>query len=133
MKAILQDLFDKILEHSRRQDRPALDGRSQCSYRVPNTDLKCFVGALIDDAYCTKELEHKNANREIVLVAVIKSQRLTISNDTEQEKLGIFLVQAQQIHDTRSPETWEDDLKDLANKWHLIYKESDHEYPTTAI
>lgn len=114
---LIQKLFDKSVTHLLTQMEQSMDGDGRCLYRGPN-DLKCAIGALIDDAwYDADTLEDLSLRSQYVQAAVAKSQGFDLSALEEEDWLILWAVQS--THDERLPDEWKDKLTALAEEHNL--------------
>jgi len=119
--SLIQKLFDKAVTHLLTQMEQSIDDDGSCVYRGPN-DLKCAIGALIDDDlyndfYWAKTLEHFNVTSRCVQAIVAKSQDLNLP-DLDGED-WVILQAVQNIHDKYLPNEWKDKLTALAEEHNL--------------
>lgn len=117
--SLIQKLFDKAVTHLLTQMEQSMDGDGSCAYRGTN-DLKCAIGALIDDAwYDAVALETLSIRSQYVQVAVAKSQGFNLVDcDWDWEGWRI-LREVQNIHDTYLPNEWRYELTALAEEHNL--------------
>ena len=108
----LQEAFDKIVEHSKLQQKSVkASGTSGplCRYRGDN-GAKCFVGCLIKDEDYTSTFE------EDTLTTVLVSLNLVDDKDR------VAIQRLQNIHDQHAPSEWERELRMFAKEYVLEYK-----------
>lgn len=124
-----QQVFDKVLDHLRKQEKAAYDdNRGACHYRLGTKDgtvLACAVGCLIPDNLYTDEMEGLgyvsfNDKYQPDLAHALKQVGLV----PEQEE---FLQDLQFAHDAilsqYGLDSWEHKMKQIANEYKLEYKE----------
>jgi hypothetical protein len=83
----------------------ATGNQGACRYRG-HGGLRCAIGALIDDAHYSKELEGHAASAEPVTDALRLSGVTRVSRN--------FLDELQEVHDGSEPLTWRSRLQTLA-------------------
>lgn len=89
-----------------------VDGR--CVYRGPE-GRRCVVGGLIDDEFYDQQLENQKASDFAVIYAIIQSNGLPFTEDSnEAGEVGILLDQMQDIHDTVDEHYWKEAFEELA-------------------
>lgn len=105
-----QKVYNIIKAHAIKQNERAIDGVT-CQYRSPD-GLKCFIGAIIPDELYNPDMEGSNIESVLLYYPDFK------------EFLGVpdltFLIQLQNIHDWSPVEDWIQELKLIANEYHLI-------------
>lgn len=89
----MQGIYDKIVNHLRKQGKPSIDLTGYCAYR--GTDgLSCAVGCLISDDAYNPDIEGDSARSSKVEEALIAS-----GIPMNIPKVSIFLHEMQKIHD----------------------------------
>lgn len=109
-----QRMFDMVLDHAREQQCKA-EGFGTCLYRSGN-GAKCFVGAMINDAFYHESMEEQQADDHDILMAVQRSFGRRVNDEGVQ-----FLLELQEIHDKYDVEDWETKFRQLAHKHVLFY------------
>ena len=107
-----QETFDKVKKHLLTQNRVSYLVYHGCMYKGPD-GLKCAVGCLIPD-----ELYNRNIERTPVSNLVHRT-----------DKVGTFLKQfnlpmlemLQGVHDCIQTDRWPEKLKEVAEKFELVY------------
>ena len=102
-----QQAFEMAVKHLRKQGRRSLQyGAITCMYRIPESGLKCAVGALIPDELYQESFEGVGIVRLI---------------DTFDEINKLFenvnfklLEDLQNIHDNYEVTNWENELQELS-------------------
>ncbi len=113
----LQSIFNKIIDHLDKQKEKSIEN-NQCFYRGPN-NLKCAVGALIEDKHYYEDLETLPAHNIEV------SKCLVLSGiDAYNSEISRFLSDCQWVHDTKPIEKWNEQFKQIASKYKLDFDES---------
>ena len=110
----MQEVFDKTVNHLRKQGRKAMDDEGRCKYRTWD-NLRCAVGCHIPDEYYSPALEGTSIytaddNWEFLMEALGFSE--------DEFKL---LSDLQKTHDNESVGNWEPDFKRVAKKYQLVY------------
>jgi hypothetical protein len=118
----LQNTFNTVVEHLRRQGRQSIRGHS-CLYRGPE-GRKCAAGWLIpDDLYepemegtlvSTGTLDSNGDERPDTLNAVSRVLR-ELGHDLE------LVRHLQSVHDAGTPDEWERRFCDLSQTFELVY------------
>lgn len=110
----MQHAFNIVWQHAKEQKRSVLvqegDG-SPCAYRGVN-EAKCFVGALIDDAHYSKDIEG-------IAAGVLLDNGVLAFTDVSKGLAEHFLLDLQAVHDYSKIASWRDDLRDLAQRYSL--------------
>lgn len=60
-----QEIFDTVVNHLRKQNRPSFEDREGCMYRGPGGTM-CAVGCLIPDSAYDSDMEHEGVHAHIV-------------------------------------------------------------------
>lgn len=123
-----QRVFDRIANHLLKQGRKSghpvtynneqgLETEFECQYRTYDSEakkvLKCAIGCLIPFRNYDPAFEGGNVFAQRVQRALPKSLRIYASSDLK------FLVELQQIHDTKEPGSWPFELRNFAHDHHL--------------
>lgn len=121
-----QEIFDKVASHLLKQGRQSVGG-SQCLYRGPD-DLKCAVGALIDDKWYDPDVEgcgvwsaSVRKSEHTVKGKMLRDMLLNSGVDVDNERVMDLLENLQLIHDECDPEEWDGTLRCIANSFNLVY------------
>lgn len=110
----LQEIFDTSVNGLRAQGyQQSTDPIKGCLYRGPN-GLKCAAGFCIPD-----EIYEESMEREVIGVVIVKSPALQEMFPTEAHEE--LLRRLQSIHDSFSPDEWEEQWKLVAARYDLIY------------
>jgi hypothetical protein len=117
-----QQAFEMAVKHLRKQGcrsgrvRP-FNGSMNCLYRLPESNLKCAVGALIPDELYQQSFEGTS------IVGLI---------DTFDDLNSLFkdvnlklLEDLQNVHDNSEVTNWENELKELSIVYKLTMPEED--------
>lgn len=105
----LQETFDAVVAHARRQKCKSIGLDGGCEYRAPN-GRQCFVGALIPDEMYSPHMERKEATATEVCVVLNK-----LGHDVG------FARRLQQVHDMLPPDEWEQEFRLVAFEFQLRY------------
>ena len=98
-------------------ERSSEDG--ECVYRT-STGLKCVVGAMISDEHYDPELEGNCASAFEVMSAIIASQDLPFTEDSDEAgEVGITLDALQDLHDKCLESHWEEELTEFAQRMRI--------------
>jgi hypothetical protein len=111
-----QEIFDKVVTHLRDQGVSSSNDL-YCCYRLQRQSrmLKCAVGCLIPDEMYSPDMEEKAYN---LLVEAFPAVRELIGKENDG-----LICELQRIHDRVVPFEWEEEFKELANKYNLKYEE----------
>lgn len=112
MKLNDQEMFDKVLAHSRKQKKRAVCPEGNCQYRTKD-GLKCFAGALLSD----EQYETIRENTGLLQNSVFEEITDNI----------VFLSRLKAIHDCNSPDDWEDRFRMVARDNGLNYTKEKHD------
>lgn len=121
-----QALFDVVAQHlllqARKSVMDVVDPVKEVSWERPayrgKNGAKCSIGILIDDDRYTPELEGNALTREPVQQAVLASGYA--GNDAKAlRSLLPLLQQLQDLHDCYKPESWSDQLHEIAAEFDL--------------
>lgn len=118
-KAGKQATFDAVVRHlltQKKKSRGVLineegEHEESCLYRSQE-NLKCAIGALIDDSEYKPEFE--------TLTAFAVARKLIQRADTDYDTynratdFGLFLTQLQRVHDGQAPLFWAEELRRFA-------------------
>jgi hypothetical protein len=127
----LQAIFDKVVQHLMQQKAKAMLGES-CRYLTDN-GLRCAVGCLIDAAHynpgfegnCPDWIKSEYAlNPDAaydIFNAVVASQQITFTDESEKPKLNHLLKRLQSVHDNWDVSEWPMRLECLAKDLNLQY------------
>jgi len=112
-----QATLTKIKTHLLKQNKKALIGIGiGCAYRSSN-GLKCAIGCLIPDDVYDPKME--GDLDELLDKFPEMREVFGIQKDDDLE----FLLDAQSVHDTGSPNEWPEQLALLAKQYNLEYEE----------
>jgi hypothetical protein len=109
-KRSLQETFDYVVNHLRKQGKQSLYGRN-CAYRGEN-GLKCAVGVLIPDELYSVKFEGMKVCSPFL-------ESLLVGYNI------YLLVALQELHDCSSVEKWEAGFKRIAEQFYIIYSPPD--------
>lgn len=113
----LQEVFDKVLEHSRQMTELSLEivksGYPCCLYRASNGN-KCFIGALIPDELYSEQMEGCGVNELMVRFPELKKM-FNIKDESALEDLQL-------IHDSHFDDR-EEKLENFAATYGINYTE----------
>lgn len=106
-----QQVFDKVVDHLRKQDKHSLffEGKPEetCAYRGDNGRM-CAAGCLIPDIEYTADIENKTWD------ILVESKHVPSAHED--------LIKAlQRTHDWSLPFDWEKGFRDNAAKFNLTY------------
>ena len=102
-----QAVFDLVVAGSRAQPVRSMDDNDECCYRGPG-GIRCFVGHLIPDKDYRPDMEGEPASDVLPLLGF----------DGDEIDL---LDDLQQIHDSYTPEHWEEKFAETADAYGLTY------------
>lgn len=108
-----QEAFDIMVKHLRQQGCRAISN-GVCRYRGDN-GTKCAVGALISDEQY--ERMTRNTGNEWALRPT--AELIGMSGDDRD-----FLREVQKIHDGVDLKDWDEQLREVAAEYNLIYPEN---------
>lgn len=108
-----QQVFDQVVRHLLKQ-KARSEGGGYCQYRGPG-GLMCAAGCLIADHEYTPEMDDFAKGSD--WAALVEDD---IIPTNAHKKLIIAL---QQLHDTKEPHNWEDELRMFAVKNKLVMPE----------
>lgn len=114
-----QEIFDKVIQHARTQNKTAINKQNECVYRTKN-GLKCFIGCLIPDDKYEPFMEGITISSILILDAI------GIPNNQRTKQNLSFLRQLQIIHDGCPVDKWEEELQSFAKQYDLIYNPPDN-------
>lgn len=116
-----QDIFDMVKNHLISQCAKAylFDSTSQYAYKDAN-GLKCPIGALIQDAFYTPDLEGQPVESTLVLTA-LKDSGIITDIQMADPNMILFLKQLQQIHDVHPVADWDTALREFGNVMNLTF------------
>lgn len=112
-----QEIFDKVVDHLRRQGKKARSASGRCMYRTHSNEgtiLKCAIGCLIPDDEYSSKMEGANVNKCMSYSPTL--YRLLVSSDVELAYVLQF------VHDTKDVDAWEESFKQVAKDHELVYK-----------
>lgn len=115
-----QEIFDTVVNHLRQQGKRAYnDSEQMCMYRGPD-GTKCAAGVFITDEEYRPDLEGKT------ITALITSG--PFSDKYYLPKLAALIGEHQElvsalqsVHDQVAVEHWEDQLREVADQFRLVY------------
>lgn len=110
-----QEVFDKVVNHLRKQNTKAMNG-SMCSYRGAN-GTKCAVGCLMEDNEYSPLFEGNDIYR------ILKRESIAPSLTQKLLPHLSLLERLQGIHDIDPVCKWEEEFKLTAKHFKLIYSE----------
>lgn len=113
----IQEIFDKAAIHLLQQRTQAIDTGGHCAYRGIG-EMKCAVGALINDEDYSPEIEGKSVRAIEVRAALEKA-----GVNTNDSLVVNLLSKMQAIHDLSLPHDWFNLLRGLAADFRLSDKE----------
>lgn len=119
----LQAIFDKTVNHLRKQNEKAAGHGHACQYRlvVDGRTLKCAVGIHIPDEEYNDTMEgHPVFDPASGGLMVEYLEERGFSRDAI-----LLLNNLQRVHDAYRVEYWEDELKKVATDFKLIYTTKD--------
>lgn len=117
MKA--QEIYNRVVNHLRRQGRRAMRSNGACLYRT-DSGMKCAAGVLIKDSEYHKFMENKT-------VGELLTERAVHNGTTPEDmfnRLGPFknlIGELQMAHDESVPSKWEPKFKQIAENFNLKY------------
>lgn len=113
-----QQIFDRVLDHLRKQGLASVGNDGGCMYRAPDGAM-CAAGCLIADEHYSDSLERRCADQPPVMDAIERSgidlvhigllRDLQIAHDNYLRDYGI--------------DAWEDRMRDIASDRGLSYRE----------
>lgn len=112
----LQETFDKIVQHLRRQGCKAT-GKMGCRFRIKkrnSTVLRCAIGAVIPLSQYHPDMENRN-------VAVMGKERNHPAHTFFGHRLGI-LNALQAVHDDSPTSSWERGFYNIAKINDITYR-----------
>lgn len=92
----LQEIFDKVVDHLKTQNKQAVDDEGDCLYRTQE-GLKCAIGCLIPDEWYTPNMEIGGPITTNTLVKQVLSGFAGI--DIFSEGVMNLLKSLQHVHD----------------------------------
>ena len=104
----LQEVFDFVVEHLRKQGKPAKSQDGQCFYFDEETGNRCAVGCLISS-------DNYDDRFEGVGVDSIYGSK---------ENILDLLAYLQGVHDEYDVDCWEEEFQEVANAYDLYYSQS---------
>jgi hypothetical protein len=108
-----QTTFNQAVAHLRKQNRPSVNAKGVCAYRGVG-GLKCPVGFLISDSLYDPSFEnHKSVYWEI--------QNALIQSGHDP----VLARELQVVHDHYQVCEWEEEFKDIADEFRLVYTPPD--------
>lgn len=115
--ATLQQVFDHVLKALRKQGKASVDTQGNCFYRTPE-GLKCAAGHCIPDDLYRPSFENESIDK------LINSYSLVLPWMTSEHiPLMIALQSAHDIDLGHRITSWEKEMKKIAEKFGLMYKE----------
>lgn len=106
----LQQMFDKVVTHLRKQGERAMNG-AVCAYRgVGNT--QCAVGCLIPDEIYDPKMEGRGVYGLCDDFPAVRALLPTVAHQT-------LALDLQSVHDSFAAQSWESALKRIAKLHHL--------------
>lgn len=108
-----QDIFNRVVEHARKQNSKAISIYDQCRYRIGEPPKKCFIGCLIPDEKYDPSMEGLSAINDRILSVIFDTTKID-----ELDKL--FLLRLQKIHDDYIVSYWDDEFKNFSKNYNLI-------------
>jgi len=106
-----QEIFDKVVNHLRKQGAQATNNDGECLYRAPN-GRKCAFGCLMTDE------EYKSEWEGVISNEIIKTE-LSLNRFLPHTYL---IHELQYIHDEVEFNHWEESFKNCAEGFGLEYK-----------
>jgi hypothetical protein len=113
-----QETFDKVVNHLRQQNCKAQieqDGHTKCAYHGQNGTM-CAAGCLIPDDEYHYYFEGNSISFCSQLLYLIGNK---LGHDIE------LVSSLQSVHDRYDVSDWENELKNVANRFKLIYTPKD--------
>lgn len=110
---MIQELFDTIVTHLRKQGKQAKDANGDCVY-LTSDGLKCAVGCLIPDGHPALKAHMSNTVKRITM---------DYPDLPWEEEDTFFLYRMQNVHDRWDPKHWEDQFKKVAEQYTLTLEE----------
>ena len=107
-----QETFDKVKKHLLTQNRVSYLVYHGCMYKGPD-GLKCAVGCLIPDEIYDVSIERMPVSKLVHL-------NNKVADFLKQFNLPL-LESLQYVHDSLSPHIWPKKLKEVAEKFELVY------------
>ena len=114
----LQQIFDTVLAHSRKQPFQAVSEGGRCKYRTIIGGFSCFVGCLIPDDVYNAEMEGGSISTLLREYTGFKE----LFGPSLDYGLKELLLSLQSIHDTTPTESWEDKFHYIAVVYGLDYE-----------
>ena len=113
----LQETFDIVVTHARKQNKKAADSNGKCKYRYQtcNITLMCFAGCLVPDTAYHSSWEG---------AAVVDAFNQPTNPGRCIQHYGydlMFVRRLQKIHDNYSVKNWEEEFQKLALQYQLQY------------
>ncbi len=107
-----QETYNIVVEHARKQgcksEKVDETGSRNCRYRLDG--LKCFIGALIPDNRYDPKMENKAVTSNIISDLLVD-----LGHDLDLCRI------LQSIHDAYDIEEWEDEFREIAKMYDLVY------------
>ena len=109
-----QEIFDKVVDHLRKQGHRSVDEYGSCMYRAPNGDM-CAVGCLIPDNLYRPVIEGIEAGPEGLMGDILRTIGITDYN---------LVKSLQVLHDCNlefTGENFESKVSRIADNFGLRY------------
>lgn len=96
-----QEIFDKILNHLRKQGKASISDGGKCMYRGDNGN-SCAVGCLISDEDYLESFDIPNDSDVTSMLKNLKFKQALINSgiDITNDKTMTLLIEMQSAHDT---------------------------------